>query len=59
MAIQGVAYSGKFSSDRTIQEYCDEIWKVEAMPIPKPTTTAGARVRSFANLNEINDEEQN
>jgi len=27
MAIEGVAFSGKFSSDRTIQEYAKDIWK--------------------------------
>ena len=52
MAIEGVAYSGKFSSDRTIQEYCTEIWKVSPVAIPKPTTNPNARVRSFANLVE-------
>lgn len=53
MAIEGIAYSGKFSSDRTIQEYCTEIWKVSPVSIPKPTTNANARVRSFANLAEM------
>jgi hypothetical protein len=50
MAIEGIAYSGKFSSDRTIQEYCSDIWKIEPVSIPKPTTNASARVKSFANL---------
>ena len=61
MAIEGVAYSGKFSSDRTIQEYCRDIWRIEPMSIPKPTTNANARVRSFANLSEaklISDEQK-
>ena len=26
MAITGIAHSGKFSSDRTISEYCRDIW---------------------------------
>lgn len=55
MAIEGIAYSGKFSSDRTIQEYCTEIWKVSPVSIPKPTTNANARVRSFANLAEMQE----
>jgi starch phosphorylase len=29
MSIQNVAHMGKFSSDRSIQQYCDEIWKVK------------------------------
>jgi starch phosphorylase len=33
-AIKNVACSGKFSSDRTIEEYATEIWK--AMPCPVP-----------------------
>ena len=33
MSILNVARMGKFSSDRAIREYCDEIWNVEAVPI--------------------------
>jgi starch phosphorylase len=33
-AIINVACSGKFSSDRTIQEYAADIWKVEPCPVP-------------------------
>lgn len=50
MAIIGVARSSKFSSDRTISEYCRDIWKIEPQPIPVPTVDPRARVRSFANL---------
>ena len=32
-AILNVASSGKFSSDRTIAEYADEIWKVRPCPV--------------------------
>ncbi len=32
-AILNVAYAGKFSSDRTIQEYANEIWNIKATPI--------------------------
>mgnify|MGYP006065069583 FL=1 len=31
-SIMNTAGSGKFSSDRTIREYAQEIWNVEAMP---------------------------
>jgi starch phosphorylase len=32
-AILNVASSGKFSSDRSIAEYANEIWKVEPCPV--------------------------
>jgi starch phosphorylase len=33
-AVLNIASSGKFSSDRTIQEYAREIWKAEPCPVP-------------------------
>ena len=33
-AILNVACAGKFSSDRTIQEYVDEIWKLDKIKVP-------------------------
>jgi starch phosphorylase len=41
MSILNVARAGKFSSDRAIQEYCDEIWKVK--PVPVELNRAGER----------------
>jgi starch phosphorylase len=35
MSILNVARMGKFSSDRAIQEYCQDIWKVQAVPVER------------------------
>ena len=46
MAIMGIAKCGKFSSDRTIAEYCGEIWGVQPCPVPNPSMTSTNRVVS-------------
>ncbi|MGF1524339.1 MAG: glycogen/starch/alpha-glucan phosphorylase [Leptolyngbyaceae cyanobacterium] len=33
MSIWNVAHMGKFSSDRAIREYCDDIWQVKPVPV--------------------------
>ena len=36
MSILMTASSGKFSTDRTIAEYAEEIWHVEPCVVPQP-----------------------
>lgn len=33
MALKNIANAGKFSSDRTIKEYADDIWNIETCKI--------------------------
>jgi hypothetical protein len=40
----------KFSSDRTIHEYAEEIWELEKVVIPAPSQSAIGRVRSQPHL---------
>ena len=37
MSILNTAGSGRFSSDRTIREYADEIWRVRPVPVELET----------------------
>jgi starch phosphorylase len=35
MSVINVARMGKFSSDRTIGEYCRDIWRVDPVHVPE------------------------
>ena len=51
MSILNVARMGKFSSDRTIEEYCQEIWKAEPVKIDLEAyrqEVAGLKVKESA-----------
>ena len=45
MTIKNIATVGKFSSDRTIQEYAKDIWGAVPCPVPaKPAGSAPAKL---------------
>jgi starch phosphorylase len=43
-SILTVARSGRFSSDRAIREYCDQIWKVRPVPVEEDQSDTGPAV---------------
>ena len=55
MSISSAISMEKFSSDRTIHEYAEEIWQLDQVVIPAPSDSAIGRVRSQPHLILAND----
>jgi starch phosphorylase len=57
MSVWGSIHMGKFSSDRTIEEYANDIWHISPAAIPTPAESAISRVRSQPFLYNPNTKE--
>jgi starch phosphorylase len=58
-SILGAIHMGKFSSDRTIREYAQDIWKIEPIEVPVPSESALTRVRSQPYLFDMTKSQEN
>ena len=52
-ALISISKMGYFSSDRSVQDYSDKIWKLTPVEVPKPSVEKSKRVISFTNLCKV------
>jgi starch phosphorylase len=54
MALVSISRMGYFSSDRSIKEYSDKIWKIEPIEAIQPSVEASKHVISTSKLKDLN-----
>jgi len=57
--VLSICRMGFFSSDRSIEDYAQRIWKLNKIEVPKPTLSKENRVISSSNLKELEKLEKN
>ena len=53
MVVLNIASVGKFSSDRTIKQYADEIWDVKACVVPVEAKTSSGGTGATATTSRV------
>ena len=54
--VLSICRMGFFSSDRSIEDYAQKIWKLSKIEVPRPTLTKEGRVISSSNLKDLENE---
>ena len=59
--VENICHMGFFSSDRSIQDYANDIWNIVPIEVPKPSLTKEEHFVSSSNLQLLNkeDDEEN
>jgi starch phosphorylase len=56
--ITSICKMGFFSSDRSVEDYAENIWGVQALECPKPSSNRSSRVVSQGNLKKLEKEKK-
>ncbi len=53
--VEAICKMGFFSSDRAIQTYAEDIWKIQPLEVPKPSITKSGHFVSTGNLKSLDE----
>ena len=53
--VESICKMGFFSSDRAIQTYAEDIWKIQPLEVPKPSITKSGHFVSTGNLKSLDE----